>query len=848
MKNGPVISNISLINKAFLEQGSPLHYRLIVDYLRVNWAHGAGTSEKDARYVLDVALNAGFYYEEVEEQHYQRKQSHCSHLDELYDTLFHSKVPMKQQLRNPLYQISNLFKDPRFTIMETEASEKYILLSEWNLINDLALQLFIKEHIENISIFEAVRVIKEHYQISDPNAFFFPHFDNRFTVKSNGKVSLKSYDESNLHSLSTEVTSYIREEVARSTPKLVTYLKNQYGEEVKIRSLIKAVFNIEVHYPKFPAYFLSVREHLQQFPSIRLTSHGDSFMFIENEDVTIIEKTLLQGVTDTSLLDQKIEKLPSPIAVDEITNTSVATSRQNQTRTSLSYTVRYYDRIQETIAAHYFKDWITADELHVNLIDNSETLNLTFFYDRSHNILHGTHLENLMSDYAIVPGQQLHFQMEDGRLTLKISHVNEARVKEQERYLDIARLAEENQLTEKSLLQIVTETLIYHPSGLHVSEIIKLVKKEVPYAENSITATLSGQPYFEKVPQQKGFWIFNPAKWKKGNIEKAIHSIQTINQEKYKTTKHIPQKVKSMAEYFRDLAIVAQKNPRRLTNEMYMYMYMDETAFLERAWTIYAHNIYRYAKKYASNEIPLEDYIQQAYFALKKAYKNYKPSNKNSFYRYFKIYLSAAFKRYRQNKKNLIRIPVHRIEELEKFDKEAEMQLLLDGYVHIDNNIMDDYTLFKTNYISLEELYLYESQFENCEDDSIRGYIFSYFSKPSDLETYRMSKATSDFIDVSEPDYTTFSNLMIEDIYDSWDKDFWIGLWTYLDKKNRSIPPSSVIKLRFGMNHHRKEHTLEQIGELYGVTRERIRQIEQKALITAKEYFQRNGYHSEDLS
>ncbi|MEV5114449.1 hypothetical protein [Peribacillus frigoritolerans] len=104
-------------------------------------------------------------------------------------------------------------------------------------------------------------MVKQHYQITDTNAFFFPHFDNRFIVKSNGKVALKSYDSSQIDSFSTEVTSYIREEVARNTPKLISYLKDQYGEEVKIRSLIKAVFNIEMHYPKFPAYFISVKDH-----------------------------------------------------------------------------------------------------------------------------------------------------------------------------------------------------------------------------------------------------------------------------------------------------------------------------------------------------------------------------------------------------------------------------------------------------------------------------------------------------------------------------------------------------------------------------------------------------------
>ena len=38
-----------------------------------------------------------------------------------------------------------------------------------------------------------------------------------------------------------------------------------------------------------------------------------------------------------------------------------------------------------------------------------------------------------------------------------------------------------------------------------------------------------------------------------------------------------------------------------------------------------------------------------------------------------------------------------------------------------------------------------------------------------------------------------------------------------------------VLMLRFGLNEDRKEYTLEEIGQKYGITRERIRQIEIKA-------------------
>jgi len=41
---------------------------------------------------------------------------------------------------------------------------------------------------------------------------------------------------------------------------------------------------------------------------------------------------------------------------------------------------------------------------------------------------------------------------------------------------------------------------------------------------------------------------------------------------------------------------------------------------------------------------------------------------------------------------------------------------------------------------------------------------------------------------------------------------------------------AEIIRMRFGLGTHERAHTLEEVGEVFGVTRERIRQIEMKAL------------------
>ena len=51
--------------------------------------------------------------------------------------------------------------------------------------------------------------------------------------------------------------------------------------------------------------------------------------------------------------------------------------------------------------------------------------------------------------------------------------------------------------------------------------------------------------------------------------------------------------------------------------------------------------------------------------------------------------------------------------------------------------------------------------------------------------------------------------------------------------------------MRFGLNDE-TNHTLEEVGNKFGVTRERIRQIEEKSLRKLKFYMKRNGFNAKD--
>ena len=69
-------------------------------------------------------------------------------------------------------------------------------------------------------------------------------------------------------------------------------------------------------------------------------------------------------------------------------------------------------------------------------------------------------------------------------------------------------------------------------------------------------------------------------------------------------------------------------------------------------------------------------------------------------------------------------------------------------------------------------------------------------------------------------------------------------LLKYIEQLKPSM--QSVLKYRYGL-YDGAYHTLDETGKRYNVTRERIRQVEQKAITKLKEMLTRDGYTIENL-
>jgi RNA polymerase primary sigma factor len=208
------------------------------------------------------------------------------------------------------------------------------------------------------------------------------------------------------------------------------------------------------------------------------------------------------------------------------------------------------------------------------------------------------------------------------------------------------------------------------------------------------------------------------------------------------------------------------------------------------------------AKKYTYLDASLMDLIQEGNMGLMKAVEKFDHERGFKFSTYATWWIRQSISRSISNNSRTIRLPVHAYDTLSKV-RRAKRDYINKHGKEPNIETLSELTGISPN--SLRVIYIYI-------DDTI-----SLDSLSGDGTTTLIS-STEDTINLNPEEYNKIKEL----------EEFVIEMLQELNEREQTI-----IRMRFGIESDEK--TLEEIGQHLGITRERVRQLERRAIEKLKE-------------